>query len=115
VIPQKGDGGREASDRQRDSNQVDQLVRAIHQRSISDFGVGLGQPIRSLIPLSLGEAAEGDEPNQRDDQSPPEAPDDDQDDPKDHEDPAEADPADAFICHPFSLLGRNLRPAGLRV
>jgi len=51
------------------------------------------------VPLALREAAEGDEPDQGDDQSPPEAPDDDEDDPEDHEDPAEADPSDSCVCH----------------
>src|SRR4029453_6670041 len=51
------------------------------------------------VPLAFREAAEGDEPDQGDDQAPPEAPDDDQDDPKDHEDSAEANPSDSCVCH----------------
>jgi hypothetical protein len=45
------------------------------------------------VPLSLGKAAEENEPYEADDQPPPEAPEDNQDDPHDDEDPAKADAA----------------------
>src|SRR5215207_5901585 len=48
---------------------------------------------RASVPLALGEAAEGDQPDKRHDEADPEAPHDHENDPHDDQDAAQTDPA----------------------
>src|SRR3954470_18587748 len=62
---------------------------------------GRGGAVAVSIPLAFGEAAKGDQADQSDDQSDPEAPAEHQDDADDDQHPTEADAAGVAAC-PFS-------------